>query len=33
VQAGTAPRPVKLGPGITAWRVGELRAWLARGVS
>ena len=32
VQAGKAPLPVKLGPGITAWRVGELRAWLAREV-
>lgn len=33
VQSGKAPLPVKLGPGITAWRVGDLRAWLARGVS
>jgi hypothetical protein len=28
VKAGTAPQPIKLGPGITAWRVGDIRAWL-----
>ncbi len=26
VRAGRLPRPVKLGPNVTAWRVGELRA-------
>jgi prophage regulatory protein len=30
VRAGKAPLPVKLGAGVTAWRVGELRAWLSR---
>jgi predicted DNA-binding transcriptional regulator AlpA len=25
---GTFPKPVKLSSGITAWRVGEVRAWL-----
>jgi prophage regulatory protein len=29
VKAGTAPRPIKLSSGITAWRVGDLRTWLA----
>ena len=33
VRAGQAPTPVKLGAGVTAWRVGDLRAWLAREVS
>jgi predicted DNA-binding transcriptional regulator AlpA len=29
VKGGTLPRPVKLGPQSTAWRVGDLRAALA----
>ena len=33
VKAGRFPAPAKLSDNITAWRVGELRAWLARGVS
>lgn len=29
VKAGTFPKPVRLSDGrITAWRVGEVRAWL-----
>lgn len=26
VKAGNLPPPVKLGPNVTAWRVGDLRA-------
>jgi predicted DNA-binding transcriptional regulator AlpA len=29
VKSGQLPAPVKLGPQISAWRVGELRAVLA----
>jgi predicted DNA-binding transcriptional regulator AlpA len=29
VRAGRIPAPTKLGPNITAWRVGDLRAALA----
>lgn len=29
VQAGDFPRPLKLGERITAWRVGDVRAWIA----
>ena len=29
VKAGQAPATVKLHTGITAWRVGDLRCWLA----
>ena len=29
VKAGQAPAPVKLHRGISAWRVGDLRCWLA----
>jgi predicted DNA-binding transcriptional regulator AlpA len=29
VKAGQAPAPVKLHTGISAWRVGDLRCWLA----
>ncbi|MBS0346639.1 MAG: AlpA family phage regulatory protein [Proteobacteria bacterium] len=29
VKAGTFPKPVKLSPRITAWRVEDVRAWLA----
>ena len=28
VREGTFPAPLKLGPAITAWRVGDVRAWL-----
>jgi hypothetical protein len=27
VKAKKAPQPVKLGPGITAWRLDDLLAW------
>ncbi|WP_367271047.1 helix-turn-helix transcriptional regulator [Sphingorhabdus sp. EL138] len=29
VKTGRAPQPFKLGAGVTAWRVGDIRAWLA----
>lgn len=29
VRSGLAPKPVKLGPGVTAWNVGDLRDWLS----
>ena len=29
VKAGIAPQPVKLSVGVVAWRVGDLRCWLA----
>ena len=29
VKTGQAPAPIKLHTGITAWRVGDLREWLA----
>jgi predicted DNA-binding transcriptional regulator AlpA len=32
VKVGKAPAPVKVSDGVTAWRVGELRAWLAQEV-
>lgn len=28
VREGTFPAPTKLGDAITAWRVGDVRAWL-----
>ncbi len=28
VAAGTFPQPVKLSRGVTAWRVGDVRAWM-----
>lgn len=28
VREGTFPKPLKLGPKITAFKVGEVRAWL-----
>jgi predicted DNA-binding transcriptional regulator AlpA len=31
VKAGTFPRPVKLGPRITAWRVDDIRALIRDG--
>ena len=30
VRSGVAPKPVKLGLGVTAWNVGDLREFLAR---
>jgi len=30
VKAQTFPKPVKLSPKITAWRVGDVRAWMAQ---
>jgi prophage regulatory protein len=30
VKAGTFPKPVKLGPRITAWRVEDIRALIER---
>ena len=29
VRLGTFPRPVKLAEPVTAWRVGDVRAWIA----
>lgn len=29
VKNGTFPKPCKLSAGITAWKVGEVRQWLA----
>jgi len=29
VKAGTFPKPVKLSSRVTAWRVGDVRAWMA----
>lgn len=29
VRGGRFPKPVKLGPRITAWRVEDIRAWIA----
>lgn len=29
VARGTFPKPVKLGPGTTAWRVADLTSWAA----
>lgn len=29
VKDGRFPKPVKLGPRITAWRVADIRAWIA----
>lgn len=29
VKAGTFPSPCKLSERVTAWRVGEVRAWIA----
>ena len=28
VKAGTFPKPIKLSERVTAWKVGEIRAWL-----
>jgi prophage regulatory protein len=32
VKSGRFPKPVKLGPRITAWRVEDIRALIATGV-
>ncbi|RFO95541.1 transcriptional regulator [Rhodoferax lacus] len=29
VKAGNFPKPVKLSEGVTAWKVGSVRAWMA----
>ena len=29
VAAGSFPQPIKLGPRTTAWRVSDVRAWMA----
>lgn len=29
VKSGRFPKPVKLGPRITVWRVEDIRAWIA----
>lgn len=29
VKAGTFPKPVKLSERVTAWRVGDVREWIA----
>jgi len=29
VAAGVFPKPVKLSAGVTAWRVEDIRAWMA----
>lgn len=32
VKAGIFPQPVKIGPGVTAWRLRDIQAWqLAQG--
>ena len=28
-KAGTFPTPIKVAPAITAWRLGDIREWLA----
>ena len=33
VKAGTFPKPVKLSERVTAWRVGDIRAWVAKQTS
>ena len=30
VGSGEFPTPIKLSPGVTAWRVADVRQWLAR---
>lgn len=30
VKAGEFPEPVKLSAGVTAWRVEDVRAWMAK---
>lgn len=33
VRSGRFPQPIRLGPRTTAWRVGDIRHLLKRGVS
>ena len=33
IKSGRYPKPVKLGPRITAWRVEDIRALIANGVA
>jgi predicted DNA-binding transcriptional regulator AlpA len=33
VKSGRFPKPVKLGPRITAWRVEDIRALIERGIA
>jgi predicted DNA-binding transcriptional regulator AlpA len=33
VKLGTFPKPIKLGPRITAWRVEDVRKFIAGGAS
>jgi predicted DNA-binding transcriptional regulator AlpA len=33
VRSGRFPKPVKLGPRITAWRVEDIRALIEKGVA
>lgn len=33
VRAGKFPAPVKLGPGITAWRAEDIREYIAKAAS
>lgn len=28
VKTGEFPKPIKLGPKITAWKAGDVRAWI-----
>ena len=30
IRAGKAPQPIKMSDGVTAYRVGDLRQWLAK---
>lgn len=30
VKSGDFPAPIKLSPRVTAWRVGDVRAWMER---
>ena len=30
VKAETFPQPVKLSEGVTAWKLGDVRAWIAK---
>ena len=30
VKSGRFPKPVKLGPRLTVWRVEDIRAWIAK---
>ena len=33
VRAKTFPQPIKLSERVTAWRVGDVRAWMARQIA